>query len=176
MSLINHSRRHFIRLSLALLTIPFTPSVAKADEQDMALYVSRDGVEKRVKFIENGAVIESGYLELCHFFKDINADVAVQMDMGLFMILAKGQKWLASYGYTLPLHITSAYRTLFTNSHTEGAARDSLHMYGRAVDLKYPGLPIRYLAVLFRTFGAAGIGIYSSFLHIDTWKERVWRG
>jgi len=146
------------------------------EKETLTLHVSRDSVNHKITFMEDGEIVEDRYIELCHIFKDERADVAVKMDPELFKILARGQQWLLKYGYNQALVITSAFRTLMTNLNTEGAAQNSMHIYGKAVDIKYPGLPIYYLASLFRTFGAAGIGIYPTFLHIDTWKERVWRG
>lgn len=176
-SLINPPRRRFLKLTLSLLTLPFLPAVSNASpHEDLVLYIVRNGAKHSVPIYHSGQINEEGYLRLCYILKDIHADAAVKMDPQLFVILARGQQWLASHGYTKPLIITSAYRSPLTNHNTEGAARNSLHQYGRAIDLKYPGLPISYLAVVFRTFGAAGIGIYDTFLHVDTWKERAWVG
>lgn len=172
------TRRKFLKISLALLALPFIPNPlgANDDIETYSLHIKRNNVTENITFIENGLVIEDEYLRLCHIFKDIKADVAVKMDIELLKILSRGQQWIVNYGYSDPLVITSAYRTFDTNNATEGAAYNSMHLYGMAVDLKYPGLPIKYLAVLFRSFGASGIGIYSTFLHIDTWRERVWIG
>lgn len=179
MFLISPSRRSFLKLTFALLLLPVVNLLAdtvQINDETLTLHISREGEVHNITFIENGEVNEEKYHELCYIFKDVHADVAVKMDIELFKILARGQLWLAQYGYNQPLIITSAYRTLQTNLSTEGAVYNSLHLYGKAADLKYPGLPIYYLASLFRSFGASGIGLYSTFLHVDTWKERVWRG
>lgn len=174
------SRRKFFKLSVALFMLSvtslfgFETSIAT---QEQALLIQRDGKTYNITFIdENGSVIEEVYLQLCHIFKDSEADVAVKMDINLFTILSNAQKWLTRYDYVKPYIITSAYRTPHTNANTEGAALNSLHMYGKAVDLKCFGLSSSYMASLFRSFGATGIGIYPTFVHIDTWNKRMWRG
>lgn len=179
MFLINEfSRRDFLKLSVAIAILSIAPPQLQAIEEitNLSLYVQRDGCQYNVNFVQNGALIEDKYIDLCTIFKDKNADVAVKMDPNLFVTLALGQRWLAQYGYNGPLILTSGYRTKFTNMMTEGSAEDSMHIYGKAADIKYPGLPIMYLAQIFRSFGATGIGIYSNFIHVDTWKTRVWHG
>lgn len=171
------SRRRFLKLTLALFALPFLPrDLSASSEDNLVLSIKRDGTRYDIPIVRDNQLDEEGYLKLCYIFKDTHADAAVKMDPQLFIILAKGQKWLASYGYKQPIVITSAYRSPATNAMTEGAARDSLHKYGRAVDIKFNGLPISYLAVVFRSFGATGIGVYDTFLHVDTWKERAWIG
>jgi len=174
------SRRKFLKLSIALFMLSVTSLFGleiPTATQEQSLLIQRDGKTYNITFIdESGSVIEEAYLQLCHIFKDSEADVAVKMDINLFVILSNAQKWLARYDYVQPYVITSAYRTPHTNANTEGAALNSLHMYGKAVDLKCFGLPPSYMARLFRSFGASGIGIYSTFVHIDTWNKRVWQG
>lgn len=171
-------RRKFLKLTLALLLLPFSSQSLFADDEleTYSLCISRDGIITDVTFMQDGQLIEEAYLALCLQLKDVRADIAVKMDIELLKVLARGQAWLKKYGFDDPLIITSAYRTHETNSSTEGAAQNSMHIYGLAVDIKYPGLTTRYLAVLFRSFGGSGIGIYPTFLHVDTWRERVWVG
>lgn len=170
------TRRNFLKRLIALSLLPLASFDGLASEETLSLYISRKGSEQNICFAQDGRLVQDGYEQICYLLKDHQSDSAVLMDTKLLIIMARAQKWLASYGYTEPFIITSAYRTFETNSYTEGASRNSMHMYGKAVDLKYPGLSSRYLAVLFRTFGATGIGVYPSFVHIDTWKERVWIG
>lgn len=77
-----------------------------------------------------------------------------------------------------PVTITSGYRTPEHNAKIGGAVK-SQHMLGLAADIKIPGVKpsdiASYARTLMPTYG--GIGIYSTFTHIDVrdkisnWKE-----
>jgi uncharacterized protein YcbK (DUF882 family) len=171
-------RRAFFKSSLALVaSIPlYAGGNSGFDRREELLHVVRNGTSYKIPFMRNGRIEENGYYDLCRIFSDVQAGVAVQMDPNLFSTLAKAQQWLASNQINRPIILTSGYRTQHTNSITEGAAINSMHLYGKAADIKIEGLPIDYLARLMRLCGGAGIGIYPNFVHVDTWRERAWRG
>jgi uncharacterized protein YcbK (DUF882 family) len=85
-------------------------------------------------------------------------------------------------GRDRPVEILSGYRTPETNLllREEGfrPARSSLHMEGRAVDLRIPGVPLGKLRRAALALGAGGVGYYprSGFVHLDTGEVRRWIG
>lgn len=119
-----------------------------------------------------------GYAKLCRFMRDWRMNLAVQMDPKLFDMLTAVQAWLAYSGYRNPLVITSGYRSPQTNSRLEGAARNSLHMRGMAVDFNMPGVSPTTLGLLTAHFKGGGVGFYpdSGFVHMDTGSVRYWHG
>jgi uncharacterized protein YcbK (DUF882 family) len=173
-SFFDPSRRVFIKSAFALSVA--VPLYANVKEKDEVLNVIRNGTSYKIPFVRNGKIEEEGYGDLCRIFADVRAGVAVQMDPNLFIVLAKAQQWLSSNHINRPIILTSGYRTEHTNNSIEGAAFNSMHLYGKAADIKIDGIPSDYLARLLRMSGGAGIGIYSSFVHVDTWRERAWRG
>lgn len=168
------ARRTFIKSAIAFTVSASLYAGQKTDSE--VLNVIRNGTVYKIPFMRNGKIEEEGYNDLCRIFADIRAGVAVQMDPNLFMVLTKAQQWLSSNHINRPIILTSGYRTEHTNNSIEGAAFNSMHLYGKAADIKIDGIPADYLARLLRLCGGAGIGIYSSFVHVDTWKERAWRG
>ena len=77
-----------------------------------------------------------------------------------------------------PVTITSAYRTPPHNSR-EGGTTYSQHLYGKAADTKVQGITpnkvAEYAGTILKNYG--GIGIYSSFTHIDVRDEcSRWKG
>lgn len=64
--------------------------------------------------------------------------------------------------------ITSAYRTPTHNKSVGGVAH-SQHLYGKAADIKVNGISPQKVATYAETIltNKGGIGIYSSFTHID---------
>jgi uncharacterized protein YcbK (DUF882 family) len=173
-SLIDSSRRTFLKSAFAL-SMSGTLYAGNRTESEI-LHLIRNGREYKIPFMHEGKIEENGYNDLCRIFADVRAGVAVQMDPNLFVVLVQAQQWLSSNHINRPIILTSGYRTQHTNETTEGAAFNSMHLYGKAADVKIEGIPADYLARLLRLCGGSGIGIYSSFVHVDTWRERAWRG
>lgn len=170
-----NARRSFMKKSMLLAaTIPLGASTLSNDET--LLHIVRSGNTYKIPLMRDGKLEANGYYDLCKIFADTHDKVAVQMDPNLFSVLAKAQQWLSSHQINKPIILTSGYRTEHTNNRTEGAAVNSMHLYGKAADIHMQGIPTDYLARLLRLCGGAGIGIYSGFVHVDTWKERSWSG
>lgn len=74
--------------------------------------------------------------------------------------------------------ITSAYRTPGKNKAVGGTAY-SQHLYGKAADIKVKGVAPKPVAAYAEKLlpGKGGIGIYSTFTHIDTRVTKArWKG
>ncbi|MFZ2298569.1 MAG: DUF882 domain-containing protein, partial [Aquabacterium sp.] len=59
-----------------------------------------------------------------------------------------------------------------------GVARRSLHMDGKAIDIRLPGVPLSELRDVALSLRAGGVGYYpgEQFLHVDTGRVRSWQG
>jgi uncharacterized protein YcbK (DUF882 family) len=69
--------------------------------------------------------------------------------------------------------VTSAFRSKEYNR-SQGGATDSIHMSGFAIDIR---VSAEYKEVVFlaaQRAGFTGIGIYSSFMHLDCGSRRMW--
>ena len=79
-----------------------------------------------------------------------------------------------------PYEVLSGYRCPKTNaglrSHSEGVAKNSLHMTGQAIDLRLPGFDTKQIRNLAVSLKAGGVGYYakSNFVHMDTGDVRTW--
>lgn len=84
--------------------------------------------------------------------------------------------WLHVYGMARPLHVTSGFRHVLTNSMTEGAARDSWHTRAGAADFVVPGVSIEQVARFGRWLAGGGVGLYptKNFIHVDRGRVRSW--
>ncbi|MBT14088.1 MAG: hypothetical protein CMI02_18855 [Oceanospirillaceae bacterium] len=78
------------------------------------------------------------------------------------------------------MYIISGYRAPKTNSDlrhvSNGVAEHSLHMQGRAIDIRIPGVSHRHLHKAALAMRTGGVGYYpkSGFIHIDTGRVRHW--
>lgn len=79
-----------------------------------------------------------------------------------------------------PFRVISGYRSPRTNamlaSRSSGVATGSLHLEGRAIDIRLPGVPLADLREAALSLRAGGVGFYpaSDFVHIDTGRVRTW--
>ena len=75
-----------------------------------------------------------------------------------------------------PIVLLSGFRTERTNRSLKGAAPDSLHMRGMALDVTHPHRSVDALAQAALGLGAGGVGRYdrSGFIHIDSGAPRSW--
>jgi len=81
---------------------------------------------------------------------------------------------------TAPFQIISAYRSPETNatlaSRSDGVATRSLHMQGKAIDIRIAGIELTRLRDTAISMQAGGVGYYeaSNFIHVDTGRVRRW--
>jgi len=79
-----------------------------------------------------------------------------------------------------PFHIISGYRSPKTNAllreRGKGAAKNSYHIQGEAVDVRLPGCRLSSLRRAAYKLKAGGVGYYPRFrfLHIDVGPVRYW--
>ena len=86
-----------------------------------------------------------------------------------------------SVGVSGAFHIISGYRSPSTNEKLRasgggGVAKRSLHMQGKAVDIRLPGCGLKDLRNAALELKAGGVGYYakSNFIHVDTGRVRRW--
>ncbi len=79
-----------------------------------------------------------------------------------------------------PFQVVSGYRSPATNdalrAERGGQARHSLHMEGRAIDVRLADVPTDVLRDAALDLGRGGVGYYreSDFVHVDTGRRRRW--
>jgi len=79
-----------------------------------------------------------------------------------------------------PFHVISGYRSPRTNamlaSRSSGVASKSLHLQGRAIDIRMPSVDLAVVHRAALSMQAGGVGYYarSDFVHLDTGRVRRW--
>lgn len=112
---------------------------------------------------------------LNRFMRDFREDRAAQMDARLFWALAAISQAARLAGANSRIGFLSGYRTGKTNRALVGAARNSLHLQGRAVDFLIPGVPVERLAAYAEWLQIGGVGHYRGrFVHVDSGPLRRW--
>lgn len=146
----------------------------------------QSGERARVLYWRDGEIIDSAYQELCHLMRDVNGKETAPIDPKLFETLWGTQAFVARYGIDQPLEILSGYRTARSNTRLieQGvpAARQSLHIEGKAADIRIANLNAEVLGGLVRSFRQGGVGFYyrpgakGGWIHADTGLKRSWKG
>jgi uncharacterized protein YcbK (DUF882 family) len=151
--------------------------------------VVRPASKERAKLLywKDGEIIESAYQDLCHLLRDVNGGNETRtIDPKLFETLWGTQAFVQRYGIDAPLEILSGYRTPASNQKLREAgvpaARQSLHMVGRAADIRIAALNSEVLGGLVKSFRQGGVGFYyragprGGWIHADTGLQRTWKG
>jgi uncharacterized protein YcbK (DUF882 family) len=130
-----------------------------------------------VTYWSNGAYHRDALNKLNHFLRDSRDNAQTEMDPLLFDVL-----WHTTMivGYSGTIEVLSAFRSPTTNawlaSVSRGVARDSQHMNGNAMDIRFPGVPVFKIRQAARALNMGGVGFYprSGFVHLDTGPVRYW--
>jgi uncharacterized protein YcbK (DUF882 family) len=130
-----------------------------------------------VTYWSNGAYHRQALDQLNHFLRDTRDNMQTEMDPLLFDVL-----WHTAsiVGYGGSIEVLSAFRSPSSNawlaSVSRGVARDSQHMNGNAMDVRFPGVPVFQVRQAAYSLNMGGVGFYprSGFVHLDTGPVRYW--
>ncbi len=130
-----------------------------------------------VTYWSDGAYHRDALDQLNRFLRDTRDNAQTEMDPLLFDVLWHTMRIV---GYGGEIEVLSAYRSPTTNawlaSVSRGVARDSQHMNGNAMDIRFPGVPVFKIRAAARSLEMGGVGFYprSGFVHLDTGPVRYW--
>lgn len=111
--------------------------------------------------------------------RDFRTDQVYPMDPRVIDIIYSVHRMT---GQNKPFDIISGYRSPKTNnmlrgrSRRSGVAKKSLHMQGKAIDLRMEDFSSKRLSDLAASIRAGGVGYYSksNFVHMDSGDVRTW--
>ena len=155
------------------------PEVVKPAEKKICIYNLHTKEHQETVFWRNGEYIESALSDLNFIFRDHYNGAVKQMDKRLLDYLFAIQQKI---GTGEPFQLISGYRSKMTNArlrkNNKGVAKKSLHIYGKAADIRLPEVGIKKLRHAAYELQVGGVGYYpnSNFVHIDVGRVRFWRG
>ncbi len=135
------------------------------------------GESASVVYKENGAIIPDALSEVNRVLRDFRNDEITQIDIELLDTLDELSRRLEIAGQ---FNVISAYRSPATNAmlaaRSDGVAKGSLHMQGKAIDIRVPGIALSHVRNAAKDLQKGGVGFYpgSDFVHIDTGRIRYW--
>lgn len=171
------SRRNFIKFTVTLLSIyPFRKVLAyPKEERSLNLFNIHTREKLFIKYFKSGiydknALNDLNYLLRCHYSNEI-----INIDISLLNLLCDIKD---VFGKDREIHIISGYRSFAYNEYLRSigrkVVRDSLHLYGLAIDFTIPGISSSELSDVAKSFSVGGVGKYTEFIHIDVGRIRYW--
>lgn len=163
----------------ALLLSPLAALCASPATRSLRFVHTHTGEKLSVDYWCDGQFQTQCLTPLNHFLRDFRTGEVASMDAGLLDILYELQV-LSDRDATY--EIISAYRSPQTNAalnkKSAGVAKKSLHMDGKAVDIRLTGFSTKKLQQLALVNQHGGVGFYakSDFVHLDTGRVRTWLG
>lgn len=144
----------------------------------LAFVNTHTGESLDVVFRERGRYLTDAIAEIDRVLRDHRTGEVFPIDHALLDQLDRLGALLGTG--TRPFHVISGYRSPATNAklhaRSGGVATRSLHMSGRAIDIRMPGVPLATLHRAALSMQAGGVGYYpgSDFVHVDTGRVRTW--
>lgn len=178
----HHDRRHFLAALAAagLSAIPggrLLAAPAGRSARMLDFVHAHTGETLSLPWLVGGAAQPEAQAEADRFLRDFRTGDVHPIDPALLDLLAAVR---ARLGTAAPFQVLSGYRSRATNEMLRrtrgGQAANSLHLRGRAVDLRIPGIPLSRLRQAGLGLRLGGVGYYpaSGFVHLDTGAVRRW--
>jgi uncharacterized protein YcbK (DUF882 family) len=183
-------RRRFLGFGAAATAAALVPARVQAAaprdakpkqvERVLSFFNTHTGERLRTAYCCNGEYQPDALKEINYILRDFRANAVKPIDPKLLDLLHE-------LGGTVetdqPFHIISGYRSPHTNTLLQarggaqsGVASRSLHMVGKAIDIRVPGVKLDHLRAAARSLKLGGVGYYpsSNFVHVDTGRVRFW--
>lgn len=147
------------------------------DIRRIAMYSPRTGERIDTIYWIEGQYVKDALKEITYFMRDWRNDKLMGIDARTIDIMTAARRLL---DVNEPYMLLSGYRSPETNawlaSVSRGVARDSQHMNGNAMDIRFPGVPVFKIRQAARSLQMGGVGFYprSGFVHLDTGPIRYW--
>ena len=178
------TRRGFLQNGLQLAvgigacTVPdILLAASKLDKRSLSFYHTHTQKELSLTYAIGRRYSHKALLKINNYLGDFRTGETHPIDPQLLDILWAIQKRSRKKGI---FSVISGYRSQATNeclrANSTGVARQSLHMQGKAIDVRFSELSTDQLQYYALDLRAGGVGYYpdSDFIHLDTGKYRSW--
>lgn len=181
------TRRQVLQVGLAASALLLAPwnawakvgkMITDLPERTVNLYnVNTGELLSRFIYWQDGNYIKEALDEISYLLRDHRTDEVKSIDpLVIDQLFTLG----LTFETLQPFEIISGYRTVETNTElrhrSRRVAKHSLHIEGRAIDLRLPGVSIKQLRAAALSLHNGGVGYYPkrSFVHIDSGPVRHW--
>lgn len=179
----NNGRRLFLNSALSLAGAVTLGNChtgyasTKTAERRLSIKNMHTAERLEVVYWRDGMYLTDATKALSSLMRDHRRNETHEMDVALLDLLHNLHKSVdASNG----IELFSGYRSPKTNQalreNNKRVARRSLHMLGKAADIRIPGIRLDIVKSAATSLQSGGVGYYQSsgFIHIDTGRVRHW--
>lgn len=173
-------RRRLLLKGLGALSLGLGyPAARAANLQDCQLSFRHTHTDESLSVVyrSGGQYLPGALAQINHLLRDFRTGEIQPIDPALLDILHHVGNTCGGRRF----EIISGYRSPVTNAMLKktgggGVAKHSLHMEGRAIDVRIPGLDSAHLRDAAHALGLGGVGYYpvENFVHLDTGRVRSW--
>ena len=170
------ARQHPLLIGLSALNTSFAGADETAIERSLAFHHTHTDEQLSVTYFADGHYVVDSLFRIDHLLRDFRTGEIYPIDADLLDTLHILRS--ACGGGTF--EVISAYRSAATNAmlqaRGDGVATNSLHLQGRAIDVRLTGCDTARLREAAIALARGGVGYYpvSDFVHLDTGRVRVW--
>lgn len=174
------SRRGFLSglgsFSALALAAP-AAALPSREERVLSFFNTHTSERLTLPYAADGAYLPGSLARLETFLRDHRTGEAHPIDPALFDLLHDLRQATRT---RTPFQVISCYRSPTTNAmlcaEGGGVAKGSLHLQGRAIDVRLADVSSAVLRDAARELSRGGVGYYrrSDFVHVDTGRVRVW--
>ncbi|UDM49927.1 DUF882 domain-containing protein [Cupriavidus sp. MP-37] len=163
----------------ALASLPANQALAGLpDARTLAFDHTHTGERVSLVYAVGDRFVPEALTALNGFLRDHYSGKVGTIDPQLFDLLFQVRREL---GTDKPFQVISGYRSPATNSRLRnsrggGVAKHSLHMDGKAIDIRLAGVSLADVRDAAKSLQGGGVGYYETdqFVHIDTGRVRYW--
>jgi uncharacterized protein YcbK (DUF882 family) len=174
------SRRSFLgglaSLSALALVAP-AAALPTREERVLSFFNTHTSDRLTLPYFADGAYLPDSLARLERFLRDHRTGEEHPIDPALFDLLHALQRATSTKA---PFQVISCYRSPATNAmlcaESGGVARGSMHLQGRAIDIRLSDVRSAALRDAALELRRGGVGYYnrSDFVHVDTGRVRTW--
>jgi uncharacterized protein YcbK (DUF882 family) len=176
------NRRNFLKLGLLAAALP-APAWADAGlfagERRLHLLNLHTGEQADLVYWAEGGYVPESLTAIDRVLRDHRTNEVAAIDPGLLDLLHRVNSTVGASG---KFEVISGYRSPVSNqmlqTSSTGVAKRSLHMEGKAIDVRLPGVVLDDLRRAALALQGGGVGYYpdSNFVHLDVGRVRTWAG
>jgi uncharacterized protein YcbK (DUF882 family) len=164
---------------LSALAVAAPASALRArEERVLRFFHTHTNDRLALPYFADGAYLPGSLARLDRFLRDHRTGEEHAIDPALFDLLHELRRATRT---KRPFQVISGYRSPVTNARLRlargsGVAGGSLHLQGRAIDIRLGDVSSAVLRDAARELRRGGVGYYrrSDFVHLDTGRVRTW--
>ncbi len=179
LSSLSLNRRQFISMAAVTAAALSLPSIGSATvpSRRLSFYHTHTGKKLDILYGSSDCYNQKALGQINEYLRDFRTGEVHVIDPKLLDMLCAVRE---EFGGNRRFEVISGYRSFKTNqqlrSNSSKVAKRSLHMLGKAIDIRMTGVSTKNIQQCALDMKCGGVGFYgkSNFVHLDTGRVRFW--